>query len=237
MINAPYEKEFVFQDGKRAKNIIEISEIAEKISDEEFFNFVNTNKNDFANWINDVLLDTKLAELLRTTISREQTKLYLRQRLQEIISEDVNSAAIAEYRENPQKSAADATPHESAEHHEPQHHANPDHLESEHHLHEPHESEHHDSEHHPHIEHHEHHAHIIEHSKGNKWFEFFSNRKISKKELEKAALAEDDKSRPERELKSELKEESTENIFWILLYGLLIGLIIILLVYKLAFSS
>ena len=88
MINAPYEKEFVFHDGKRAKNILELSELLDRISLEEFSSFVNTDKNDFANWVEYVLNDRLLSEKLRTTTNYDQTRKFLRIRLQENISQD-----------------------------------------------------------------------------------------------------------------------------------------------------
>ena len=65
MINAPFEKEFVFHDGKRAKNILELYEILERLSDQDFVSFVNSYKNDFANWVEAVLLDKGFAQKLR----------------------------------------------------------------------------------------------------------------------------------------------------------------------------
>lgn len=73
MINAPYEKEFVFHDGQRAKNILELSVTLERISQQDFEKFVNTDKNDFANWIEYVLQEKELASLLRSTILLSKT--------------------------------------------------------------------------------------------------------------------------------------------------------------------
>ncbi len=74
MINAPYEKEFVFHDGRRAKNLLELSSMLENIGQQDFERFVNTSKNDFANWIEYVLLDKELASSLRSTILFPKTK-------------------------------------------------------------------------------------------------------------------------------------------------------------------
>jgi hypothetical protein len=83
MINAPYEKEFVFHDGRRAKNILELNDVIEQLADYDFSEFVNDQKNDFANWIQEVLQDRRLAEMLRTTISKHYTVDLLRRRIRE----------------------------------------------------------------------------------------------------------------------------------------------------------
>jgi len=88
MINAPYENEFVFLDGRRAKNILELNDILERLSDEDFQSFVNPRKNDFANWIEAILLDKKLAERLRSTLSKDQTIIIVSKRLAELSEEE-----------------------------------------------------------------------------------------------------------------------------------------------------
>lgn len=85
MINVSYEKEFVFHDGKRAKNLVELAGIIEKLSDSEFSQFVNPYKNDFANWVNDVVMDYDLAAKLRKTFSKDETSFIINNRLSSII--------------------------------------------------------------------------------------------------------------------------------------------------------
>jgi hypothetical protein len=81
MINAPYEEEFVFQDGRRAKNLLELSVVLEGINRQDFERFVNPGKNDFANWVEYVLMDKQLASSLRSTISFEKTRELLDNKL------------------------------------------------------------------------------------------------------------------------------------------------------------
>jgi len=81
MINAPYEKEFVFNDGQRAKNLLELSVVIERMGQQDFEIFVNPSKNDFANWIEYVLLDKQLASSLRSTILLNKTKELLNGKL------------------------------------------------------------------------------------------------------------------------------------------------------------
>lgn len=74
MINAPYEEEFVFHDGRRAKNLLELYSTLETMGQQDFERFVNPGKNDFANWAEYVLLDKELASSLRSTILFQKTK-------------------------------------------------------------------------------------------------------------------------------------------------------------------
>lgn len=100
MINAPYEKEFVFHDGRRAKNLLELSSTLENIGQQDFERFVNPSKNDFANWVEYVLLDKELASSLRSTILLDKTK--------EIINDKIlienNSGSISNDASNGKKS-------------------------------------------------------------------------------------------------------------------------------------
>lgn len=88
MINAPYDKEFVFHDGRRAKNILELAYVLQKFDPSEFNSFVNDSKNDFSNWVENVLYDKTLASRMRTTITLENTKMILSQRIMELQKEE-----------------------------------------------------------------------------------------------------------------------------------------------------
>ena len=83
MMNAPFEKEFIFHDGERAKNILELRHKIVRMSDLEFSTFVNEQKNDFANWIEYVLSDRELASRLRTTIHKESALKMMEQKIAE----------------------------------------------------------------------------------------------------------------------------------------------------------
>ncbi|MCD6589857.1 hypothetical protein J7K74_01570 [Candidatus Woesearchaeota archaeon] len=61
MKNAEEGKEFMFSSGDKARNLKELLEKLRVMSDEEFFLYVNENKNDFSNWIRDVLGEETLA--------------------------------------------------------------------------------------------------------------------------------------------------------------------------------
>jgi hypothetical protein len=83
LINARYEEEFVFHDGTRAKNLLELVLKLEHLTTEEFNKFVNLDKNDFSNWINYVLKDKFLADILRNVKTCEETIYLIKNRMDE----------------------------------------------------------------------------------------------------------------------------------------------------------
>ncbi len=88
MINAPHDKEFVLHDGSRIRNLLDLTIALEKISDVAFSKFVNTQKNDFSNWIEFVLLDKNLADKIRYVLSKNTTVNILKDRINEIAVEE-----------------------------------------------------------------------------------------------------------------------------------------------------
>ncbi|MBN2881477.1 hypothetical protein JXM83_05510 [Candidatus Woesearchaeota archaeon] len=68
-----FEKAFKFNGGIAAYSISELADILEKLPHEEFTNFVNDNKNDFANWIEFVFNEKDLAQDLRKIKSQPNT--------------------------------------------------------------------------------------------------------------------------------------------------------------------
>lgn len=62
------EKAFYVCDGSVFNNLRELSDGLKRMSDESFSQHVNTEKNDFHNWIRDVFQEAKLANsVLKTT--------------------------------------------------------------------------------------------------------------------------------------------------------------------------
>jgi preprotein translocase subunit SecF len=88
VINAPHDKEFVLHDGSRIRNLLDLTIALEKISDVAFSKFVNTQKNDFSNWIEFVLLDKNLADKIRYVLSKNTTVNILKDRINEIAVEE-----------------------------------------------------------------------------------------------------------------------------------------------------
>jgi hypothetical protein len=85
------EKNFYTYDGIRLRNLHELYYYINN-SDEHAYNMhVNSEKNDFANWINDVLLFSKLAVQLREIKDREEFLHTLKQFLKDNLSYNVDN--------------------------------------------------------------------------------------------------------------------------------------------------
>lgn len=69
--NAPEGKYFYFNNGKNAKNLRELHKEINKMDNEMYSAFVNNKKNDFYNWINDVLCHKKLAMSIKRVRAKE----------------------------------------------------------------------------------------------------------------------------------------------------------------------
>ncbi len=71
--NVPEDKAFITHRGARLLNIEDLREEIKFMSEPEFREYVNENKNDFANWIEYVIGDKELADRLRETQDKERT--------------------------------------------------------------------------------------------------------------------------------------------------------------------
>ena len=238
LINAPNDKEFVFHDGTRARNLLDLVSKLENMPDHAFHHFVNLHKNDFANWIEHILSDKRFSDRLRTTDSRLETIQMVKDRINEIsLGIPVGGSLIkmSKLEDHVEEHHIDEA--QVASHHEVEHH-------SEHPEHKVEEKVTHLEEHGE--EHGVHHRDddtsrvmdkpVEEKEKGGhskKWFKLFSKKNTDEKRLEKIELVEERKHMSENELKEELMHDEKENTLWILLYFALILLIITLLVYKL----
>lgn len=74
---APRDKYFYFQNGSFAVTISDLVDMLSNISESEFFKHVNSEKNDFAEWIGGVFLEKWLAEELRKERTLDGTLLVL----------------------------------------------------------------------------------------------------------------------------------------------------------------
>ncbi len=72
--NVPDEYCFMCQDGQVFRNIKDLIEGFEKMTDEIFAYHCNENKNDFCCWILDVIGDEKLAEDLKKARNRQEAR-------------------------------------------------------------------------------------------------------------------------------------------------------------------
>ena len=78
---APEEHHFVVADGKKLRNIIELADALETMSEEIFRHHANEFKNDFSNWVKDVFYDHSLAEDISRAKSRLETQIAVLRRL------------------------------------------------------------------------------------------------------------------------------------------------------------
>jgi hypothetical protein len=80
--DVPDEKRFWCQDGKVVKNLKELGKALNDISDETFhYHSSGGGRNDFSNWIRDVVGDGKLANDLTKARSRIQASKAVAQRV------------------------------------------------------------------------------------------------------------------------------------------------------------
>jgi hypothetical protein len=75
------DKRFFCQDGCIIKNLTELSECLNHMTDEVFHHHVTSGKNDFSNWVRDVLGDDKLASELYDADSTQEASKIINERL------------------------------------------------------------------------------------------------------------------------------------------------------------
>ena len=78
---APEEHHFVVADGRKLKNIIELADALETMSEEIFRHHANELKNDFASWVKDVFYDHSLAEDISRAKNRLEAQIAVLRRL------------------------------------------------------------------------------------------------------------------------------------------------------------
>lgn len=75
------EKCFWVNNGPILKNLEELANFLPEMSDETFEHHINSEKNDFSNWINDILGDKRLANDLLSSNNRYSVLQKVRDRL------------------------------------------------------------------------------------------------------------------------------------------------------------
>lgn len=82
---APTEKHFVVSDGRKLKNVKELIEALETMSDDIFSYHVNEAKNDFASWLRDVFSYEHIAKEIQSAKHRLETqRLIMRNIIKEL---------------------------------------------------------------------------------------------------------------------------------------------------------
>jgi hypothetical protein len=72
LADVPEDKAFWCTDGRVMKNLNELEKALLEMSDETFRYHANESKNDFSNWIQDVIGDVQLADNLRRNTTRTE---------------------------------------------------------------------------------------------------------------------------------------------------------------------
>lgn len=78
---APKEQHFIVADGRKLKNIIELADALETMSEEIFRHHANEFKNDFSAWVKDVFYEHSLAEDISRAKNRFETQIAILRRL------------------------------------------------------------------------------------------------------------------------------------------------------------
>ena len=78
---APQEQHFVVADGKKLKNILELADALETMSDEIFKYHANEFKNDFSSWVRDVFYDHSLADDISKARNKFESQIVILKRL------------------------------------------------------------------------------------------------------------------------------------------------------------
>lgn len=78
---APEEQHFIVADGRKLKNVIDLADALETMSEEIFRHHANELKNDFSSWVRDVFYDHSLAEDISRAKNRLETQIAILRRL------------------------------------------------------------------------------------------------------------------------------------------------------------
>lgn len=80
LANVPGEYVFYLHDGRILRNIEELRDALNNITEELYAYHVNQEKNDFSNWVKDIICDEKLARDLRKATTRTTAATIIVQR-------------------------------------------------------------------------------------------------------------------------------------------------------------
>jgi hypothetical protein len=220
MRDAPNGKEFVFHDGKTIKNVSELADYLNSSGRSIFHTFVNSNKNDFANWIEYVLEDKTLSNSLRQTSNFDETIKILQDSLKPSLApQNISNITASTTSTTPIPSRNDSVSsvNNSSVNSSPEVNIHKSHL-----LNIP-------SNDGPYSE-----SEINKYDTSDKkkndssknWFKF------AQKKIEERKESHEQKENTHQNNKHENSENETERIVWTILYVLIVVIIIFLVVYK-----
>ncbi|OYT27785.1 MAG: hypothetical protein B6U97_00540 [Candidatus Altiarchaeales archaeon ex4484_96] len=84
IVDVPQDKVFWVHDGPVLKNLEDLANELSKMSFETFHYHVNPYKNDFANWIKEVIGDAKLADEIRKLKTRKSTSRHVKEKIKQL---------------------------------------------------------------------------------------------------------------------------------------------------------
>jgi len=79
--DVPHKFSFYVCNGKILKNVGELRDELKTMDDGTFTHHVNQEKNDFSNWINDIIKDKKLAKDLRNATNTQKALITVENRI------------------------------------------------------------------------------------------------------------------------------------------------------------
>ncbi len=94
--NVPEENTFRLKSGQQIKNLYELSIHLAGMDDDTFQHHVNDEKNDFRNWIFDIVKDDRLADRLAGTKDRAKMAKIVEKRVTAIEQEKKHHAKVLE---------------------------------------------------------------------------------------------------------------------------------------------
>ena len=94
--NVKAEHKFWVSDGRELNNLLELAHTIRHMKDETFSNHVNDNKNDFANWIKDCMVEEQLANDLSKYKTKFSNELLILRHITDQLKENKENDAIRE---------------------------------------------------------------------------------------------------------------------------------------------
>jgi len=84
--NVPEERRFWCRDGNILNNLEELRSALKNMSNETYIWHVNSERNDFSNWINDIIGDSELARSIGKSKTKTEMARKLSMRIKELRS-------------------------------------------------------------------------------------------------------------------------------------------------------
>jgi len=86
--NVPEEKAFYVNDGRMLRNVLELAEALSNMKEKTFKFHVNKNKNDFSEWVRDVVREEKLADEIARLVMKDKIQIAVQKHVIQKMRED-----------------------------------------------------------------------------------------------------------------------------------------------------